>query len=232
MPLPSLRRKLPTSSVLWFFAAAACALVAFAIVRGQAARAAQAQRAVGPLIAVARAAHDLTAGDVVSFADVRIDEMPTVFAPPGSVGSAEGAVGRVVVGPVATGEVLVASRLASSAYATSVAPGNVAVTVGFTSVPAGFSPADRVDAYATYSGARPYTTLVGTDIHVLAIGDGSASVGGPTTVAVTLDVDPEIARQLFQASVGGALGLALHPAVTASPSPSSSASAGWSASPG
>ena len=218
--------------MLWFFAAAACALVAFAIVRGQAARAAQAQRAVGPQIAVARAAHDLTAGDVVSFADVRIDEMPTVFAPPGSVDSAEGAVGRVVVGPVATGEVLVASRLASSAYATSVAPGNVAVTVGFTSVPAGFSPADRVDAYATYSGARPYTTLVGTDIHVLAIGDGSASVGGPTTVAVTLDVDPEIARQLFQASVGGALGLALHPAVTASPSPSSSASAGWSASPG
>jgi len=217
--------------VLWCCAAAGCAVVAFAIVRAQVVRASQAQRAVGPMTAVARAAHDLAAGDVLGPGDVRLDEMPAVFAPPGALGSADQAVGRVVVGPVAAEEVLTASRLASSAYATSLAPGNVAVTVGFTLVPDGFSAADRADAYATYAGARPYTTLVGEDLHVLSVGEASSTVGGPATIEVTLDVDPETARQLFQASVGGALGLAVHPVVTTSSSPSANQSTGWSPPP-
>ena len=65
------------------------AVVAFAIVRAQVVRATQAQRAVGPMTAVARAAHDLAAGDVLGPGDVRLDEMPAVFAPPGALGSAD-----------------------------------------------------------------------------------------------------------------------------------------------
>ena len=96
----------------------------------------------------------------------------------------------------------------------------------------GFSAADRADAYATYAGARPYTTLVGEDLHVLSVGDTTSTLGGPSTVEVTLDVDPETARQLFQASVGGALGLAVHAAVTTSSSPDLGQSAEWSPPPG
>ena len=51
----------------------------------------------------------------------------------------------------------------------SVAPGDVVVTVGFASVPDGLSTADRVDAFATYAGARPYTTVVGEDLHIMSI---------------------------------------------------------------
>src|SRR5215213_4968868 len=223
MHLPSLRRKLPTSSMLWFCVAGGLAVLAFAIVRGQQARAERAQLA---------AARDLSAGSVVAASDVRLDEMPAAFMPSAAVTSADRAVGLVSLGSVDEGETLVSTRLATSAYATSVAPGNVAITVGFATVPAGFSLADRVDAYATFAGARPYTTLVGQDLHVLAIGAARTSVSGPASTNVTLDVDPETARQLLQAAVSGALGLAVRPALAISPSPSTSPSPGWSPSPG
>ena len=232
MHLPSLRRKLPTSSMLWFCVAGGLAVLAFAIVRGQQARAERAQLAAGPMSTVVVAARDLSAGSVVAASDVRLDEMPAAFMPSAAVTSADRAVGLVSLGSVDEGETLVSTRLATSAYATSVAPGNVAITVGFTTVPAGFSLADRVDAYATFAGARPYTTLVGQDLHVLAIGEATTSVSGPASTNVTLDVDPETARQLLQAAVSGALGLAVRPALAISPSPSTSPSPGWSPSPG
>jgi pilus assembly protein CpaB len=232
MHLLSLRRKLPVSSVVWFVIAGALALSAFAIVRGQTARAARAQLAVGPMTTVALAARDVLAGSVVGAADVRLGEMPTVFAPPGAVMSAGEAVGLVSVSAVREGEVFVTTRLAASAFTTTVAPGNVAVTVGVAAIPVGFSTADRVDAYATYAGARPYTSVVGEDLHVLAIGEPTGSVSGPALTDVTLEVDPETARQLLQAAVGGAIGLAVRPAVTTSPSPSAPPSPGWSPPPG
>ena len=232
MRVPSFRRKLPTSAVAWLVVAGGLALLAFSIVRGQVARAQRAQRAVGPLVTVALATRDVAGGAVVSLDDVRLGEMPAVFAPPGAAGTVDDVVGLVSLGPVAEGEVFVATRLAVSAFSTSVTPGNVAVTVGVASVPAGFSAADRVDAYATYAGARPYTTIVGEDLHVLAIGEPSTAVGGPPLTDVTLDVDPEAARQLLQAAASGILGLAVRPAVTTSPSPSASPSPGGSTPPG
>jgi pilus assembly protein CpaB len=232
MHLPSLRRKLPPSSVVWFAVACSLALLAFAIVRGQAARAERAQRAVGPMTPLVFAAHDVAAGTVISAADVQLGEMPTIFAPPAAMTSVDDAMGLVSVSTVAEGEVLVATRLATSAFSTLMSPGNVAVTVSFASVPVGFSQADRVDAYATYAGARPFTTLVGEDLHVLGIDEPSTSVSGPTLTGVTLDVDPETARQLLQAAASSALGLAVRPAVTTTPSPDPSASPGSSLPPG
>jgi pilus assembly protein CpaB len=230
MPLPSLRRKLPRSSIVWFIVAGGLALAAFAIVRGEAARAERARLAVGPAMQIVVAAHDLSAGTVLTPADVRLDEIPGIFAPPGAVTSVGDAVDLVSVATVTAGEPLVRSRLATSAFATSVTPGNVVVTVAFASVPGGFSPADRVDAYATYAGARPYTTLVGEDLHVLAVGDTTASSGGPSLTSVTLDVDGETARQLLQASASAVLGLAARAATVVTATPS--ASPGWSPPPG
>ncbi len=225
MRLPSLRRKLPIASLIWFAIAAGLALFALLLVHGQQRRAAEAERAVGPFTTVIAAARDLAAGDLIGSDDVAADLVPEVFAPPAAVRDPLDAVGWVSVGPVRAGEILVATRLGRSAFGALAAPGNVIVTVGFASVPNGFSVADRVDAFATYAGARPYTALVGEDLHVVAIAVGASSVSGPRLTQVTLDVDAETAKQLLQAAATGVLGLAARAPLPPTPSPLPTATA-------
>jgi pilus assembly protein CpaB len=224
MRWPSFRRTLPTSSKLLFGIAGALSLASFLVVRGEVERADQARRAAGPMAAVVVAARDLDAGAAIAPADIRIAEMPEVYVPPAAVTAPSTAVGLVSAGPVGAGEVLVATRLGASGFGPTVGYGHVAVTVGFASVPQGLSAADRVDAYATYAGARPYTTLVGEDLHILSIGEAETGFEGSQPTPVTLDVDPETARQLLQAAAAGSLGLAARAVATPSPSPSAG---GW-----
>jgi len=232
MRWPSFRRTLPMASKVLFGLAGALALLSFLMVRSEVDRAHRAQAATGPRTTVVVAAHDLSAGSTLGPDDVRAVEMPLVFTPPAAVASADGAIGQVIDGPVASGEVLVTTRLAMSAFGPSVALGNVVVTVGFASVPAGLSMADRVDAFATYAGARPYTTLIGEDLHILSIAAGKAALDGPDATAVTLDVDPETARQLLQAAATATLGLAARAPVTETPSVSESPAQGVTPAPG
>jgi Flp pilus assembly protein CpaB len=220
------------SSKVLFGVAAALAVASFLAVRGEVARAARAQRAAGPATAVVVAAHDLFAGAVIGPADVRLAEIPDVYLPPRAVTSTAAAIGKVNASAVLGGEVLVDARLGTSAFAVSVAPGDVAVTVGFASVPDGVSSADRVDAYATFAGARPYTTVVGEDLRIISIGAADRSAGESATAPVTLEVDPETARQLLQAAAAGTLGLAVRATATASPSPSATPIPGTAAPPG
>jgi len=220
------------SSKVLFGLAGVLALVSFMAVRGEVARAEQAQGAVGPGGDVVVATHDLEQGAVIATADVRIEQRPAAYLPPGAVTSVEGVVGKVVGAPVLSGEVLVDVRLGTSRFAVSVTPGDVAVTVGFGSVPEGVTPADRVDAYATFAGARPYTTLVGEDLRIIAIGEADTSAGETATVPVTLDVAAETARQLLQAAAAGTLGLAARSAATPSPSPSATPVGGTEVAPG
>jgi pilus assembly protein CpaB len=230
MHLPGSGRTLPLSSKLLFALAGVLALVSFLGVRGEVARAEQAQRAAGPGVDVVVASHDIAAGTVLGPDDVTLDQMPSVYAPPHAVTSTQAAVGTVSAGVVLAGEVLVDARLGVSRFAVAVEAGNVAVTVGFASVPDGITSADRVDAYATFAGARPYTTLVGEDLRILAIAEPDASAGETAAVPVTLDVDAETARQLLQAAAAGTLGLAARAADTASASPSASF-VPWSSAP-
>ena len=220
------------SSKVLFAGAAVLALASFLAVRGEVARAQQAQGAVGPAVDAVVAAHDLAAGTVIGPVDVRIVQLPAVYLPPEAITSTVAVVGKVTADIVLAGEVLVDARLGASHFAVAVGPGNVAVTVGFASVPEGVTPADRVDAYATFAGARPYTTLVGEDLRILTIGEVDASAGETAVVPVTLDVDPETARQLLQAAAAGTLGLAARAPDTASPSPSASPATGSLAPPG
>jgi len=220
------------SSKVLFAGAALLALASFLAVRGEVARAQQAQGAVGPAVDAVVAAHDLAAGTVIGPVDVRIVQLPAVYLPPQAITSTVAVVGKVTADIVLAGEVLVDARLGASHFAVAVEPGNVAVTVGFASVPEGVTPADRVDAYATFAGARPYTTLVGEDLRILTIGEVDASAGETAVVPVTLDVDPETARQLLQAAAAGTLGLAARAPDTASPSPSASPATGSLAPPG
>jgi Flp pilus assembly protein CpaB len=230
MRLPGFGRTLPMSSKVLFGLAGMLALVSFLAVRGEVTRAEQAQGAAGPAVDAVVAAHDLAAGAVIGPADVRIAQLPAVYLPPDAVTTTAAAVGKVSGGPVLAGEVLVDARLGTSHFAVAVEPGNVAVTVGFASVPDGVTPADRVDAYATFTGARPYTTLVGEDLRIIAIGDADVSAGETGDVPVTLDIDPETARQLLQAAAAGTLGLAAR--APDAPSPTPSPSLGWIAPPG
>jgi len=220
------------SSKVLFAGAAVLALASFLAVRGEVARAQQAQGAVGPAVDAVVAAHDLAAGTVIGPVDVRIVQLPAVYLPPQAITSTVAVVGKVTADIVLADEVLVDARLGASHFAVAVEPGNVAVTVGFASVPEGVTPADRVDAYATFAGARPYTTLVGEDLRILTIGEVDASAGETAVVPVTLDVDPETARQLLQAAAAGTLGLAARAPDTASPSPSASPATGSLAPPG
>jgi Uncharacterized bacitracin resistance protein len=63
------------------------------------------------------------------------------------------------------------------------------VTAGFASVPQGLTTADRVDVFATFGGARPFTVLVGEDLRVLRIDLTKDPLGDAGTM-VTLDVEP------------------------------------------
>jgi Flp pilus assembly protein CpaB len=223
MRWPWFRRTLPLSSKVLFGVAGALSLVCVLVVRGEVERADRALRAAGPMAAVVVASRDLDAGAAIGPADIKVVEMPQVYLPPGAVTSASAAVGLVNAGPVRAGEVLASSRLTASSFGATVAAGHVAVTVGFTAVPIGLSPADRVDAYATFAGARPYTTLVGEDLHILSIAEPETGFTGASPTPVTLDVDPETARQLLQAAAAGSLGLAARTTVTPSPSASPTA---------
>jgi pilus assembly protein CpaB len=168
------------------------------------------------------AAHDIEAGATLTAADLSLIQMPAAFAPPGSVLSPDAAVGLVAQNSIAEGEALSVSRLGRSVLAGSVGPGRLVVTAGFASVPQGLTTADRVDVFATFGGARPFTELVGEDLRVLRIDPTRDALGDAGTM-VTLDVDGATARQLLQADATGTLALVargLDAGATPSPSPS------------
>ena len=229
VPTFSLRRKLPLSSKIFLSVAAACGLASFLLVRADASGASGQRAVAGPGVGVTVATHDIEAGATLTAADLRLTQMPPAFAPPGSIISPGAAVGLVAQNSIAEGEALSLSRLGRSVLAGSVGPGRLVVTAGFASVPQGLTTADRVDVFATFGGARPFTELVGEDLRVLRI-DATTSVLGDAATMVTLDVDAATARQLLQADATGTLALVARGLDTAAtPSPSASSGTGSAA---
>jgi len=215
VPTFSLRRKLPLSSKIFLSVAAACGLASFLLVRADASGASGQRAVAGPGVGVTVATHDIEAGATLTAADLIIS--------PGA------AVGLVAQNSIAEGEALSLSRLGRSVLAGSVGPGRLVVTAGFASVPQGLTTADRVDVFATFGGARPFTELVGEDLRVLRI-DATSDALSDTGTAVTLDVDAGTARQLLQADATGTLALVARGMATATSSPS--LSSGGTAGPG
>src|SRR4051794_6086297 len=128
MRLPGFGRTLPMSSKVLFWVGAALALGSFLAVRGEVARAEQAQRAVGPRVDAVIAARDLAAGAVIGPADVRLAEVPPVYLPPGAVSSTAAAVGQVTGGGGLAGQGLGDAPLGGGRYAAAVEARNRAVT--------------------------------------------------------------------------------------------------------
>jgi pilus assembly protein CpaB len=219
----SFRRKLPTSSKVFLLIAAACAIASFLLVRGDAARAGSQGALTGPSVQIVVAAHQVDAGTTLVADDVRIRAIPAPYAPPGSLPSVDAAIGLVTGTALVEGEPLSMARLGRSLLAGAVGPGRLVVSATFGSIPDGLTTADRVDAFATFGGARPYTELVGEDLRVLEIEPSTSTFGGDTATIVTLDVDPATARQLLQADASGTLALVARGAdPSATPSPSAS----------
>jgi Flp pilus assembly protein CpaB len=224
VPRFSLRRKLPLSSKIFLTVAAVCGLASFLLVRADASRASGQRALAGPGVGVTVAAQDIQAGATLMAADLRLTQMPAAFVPPGSVPSPDAAVGLVAQTSIAEGEALSLSRLGRSVLAGSVGPGRLVVTAGFASVPQGLTTADRVDVFATFGGARPFTELVGENLRVLHIDPTTDALGDAGTM-VTLDVDAATARQLLQAYATGTLALVAR-GMDAGATPSPSASPG------
>lgn len=222
IPRPfSFRRRLPTSSKVFLAVAAACAVASFLLVRGGAARAGVTGAAAGLTVDVVVASHDIDAGATLTADDLRVERMPEAFAPPGSVATVGAVVGSVSGSVVAEGEPVSTARLGRSVLASQVAAGRLVVSATFGSIPDGLTTADRVDAFATFGGARPYTELVGEDLRVLRIEQVADGFGSERATVVTLDVDAAAARQLLQADATGTLALvARGSSVSATPSPS------------
>ena len=208
IPRPfSFRRKLPASSRVFLTVAAVCAIASFLLVRGGAARAGGTGGAAGPSVDIVVASHDIAAGATLTADDLRLVRMPEAFAPPGAVAAVDAVLGWVSGSVVAEGEPLSTARLGRSVLAGQVAAGRLVVSTTFGSIPDGLTTADRVDAFATFGGARPYTELVGEDLRVLRIEPVQGGFGGEQGTIVTLDVDATAARQLLQADATGTLAL-------------------------
>lgn len=233
----SLRRRLPLSSRLLLGGAAACAVLAFALVRGEAERLARAPGAEGPGAQVVIAARDLSPGVTLSPDDVRLADVPTAYVPPGAVDAVTDVVGLVPNGPVAEGEALTVTRLSEGGgpLPVSLPPGSVAVQIDVVAVPEGLRSGDHVDVLATAGTGRSYTNDLAQDLWVLALPDGgSDAMGGIAAPWVLLLASPDEARELVNAQAYARLSLAVRaaePLASASPTPTGTPTSLPSASP-
>jgi Flp pilus assembly protein CpaB len=209
------RRWSPTSKVFALLAVVA-AVAAYGLVRGYAARLEALRPAVGPLEPVVVAADSIDRGAVLTESVLEIEEIPSSFAPPGTLHSVSLAVGETLASDVAEGEPVTRTRLGATEagpVASLIPPGLRAFPVSV-AVPVGaVRSGDRVDVYATFGGPRPYTEAVATELEVLvllqddgATGITSSASSGPSLVLL---VSPEQAERLAYATAFADLAVAI-----------------------
>jgi pilus assembly protein CpaB len=216
-------RRWSARSKLLLTLGAACALAAFALVRGYAARLEALRPALGAPVPVVVAAHDLVRGSVLDAEGLRMASIPSGFAPPGALRSVSAAVGRILVSDLAEGEAVTATRVGTSGgpVAAQVPTGFRAFAVS-SGMPAGSIRAgDRVDVLATFGGRSPHSETVATGLEVLSVleAEGGALVAsgvtdGPTLVLL---VAPDAAERLAYAKAFATLTVTVAPAEAPGP---------------
>ena len=188
----------------------------FAIVRGYAAEVDALRPRAGDVVTVVVADRDLARGSVIGGDAVRLERVPSAFAPPGAFRSVEQTVGRTLVSDLAGGEAVTRTRVGGvgGPVASQVASGLRAFVVA-SGLPAGVLRAgDRVDVIATFGGPRPYTDTVGSGLEILSIVEddaGTFEAGGSSGPSLVLLVSPETAEQLAQATAFGQITVAIAP---------------------
>lgn len=188
----------------------------FTLVRGYAAELEALRPAAANDVPVVVADRDLEGGSVIDEGSVRLQPMPSAYAPPGALRSVEDAVGRTLGSDLAEGEAVTRTRVggAGGPVASLVAGGLRAFVVG-SGLPSGVvEPGDRVDVIATFGGPRPYTDTVGSGLQILSIVEqdaGTFQAGGATGPSLVLLVSPETAEQLARATAFGRLTVTIAP---------------------
>ena len=146
-----------------------------------------------PTVAVTVAARDLVSGTVLTAADLVVRRYPAAVAP---VGTATGAVGRTLAGPVRAGEPVTDVRLVSPSLAAGY-PGRVLVPVRIADadVVSLVRVGDRVDVVAA-DPRRGQASAVAVDVPVVALplaaddsATGASVLSGRLVVVAALPSD-------------------------------------------
>lgn len=163
---------------------------------------------------VLTAAHDLGPGHVIGRADLASAAWPHRLVPAGALGPDDDAVGRVVAGAVARGEVISAVRLLGPGLAAALGPGVRAVPVRLTDagVSALLRPGDRIDLYAVDVDIGASTPTEGELVagNALVVGvpatsNGAVPEGAVVVVAVPLGEVPALVGAAYSRSLAASL---------------------------
>ena len=158
-----------------------------------------------PTLRVVAAARDLVPGSPLAAGDLALVSWPRAVAPAGVLTSLSDAVGRVLAGPVRTGEALTDVRLVGSALLVR-GHGLVAAPVRLAdpSTAALLHAGDRVDVLAVRTDqAADSAQTIASGLEVLAV--PAAGESDPDGALVVLAATPETAARLAAAAVGSRL---------------------------
>jgi Flp pilus assembly protein CpaB len=158
-----------------------------------------------PTVQLVAAAHDLAAGTPLAAADLRVVSWPRSVAPAGALATVDDVVGRVLAGPVRTGEALTDVRLIGAALLARgtklvAAPVRLADPATAALLRAG----DHVDVLAVRTTEpQAAAVTVASGLSVLAVpAPGEAD---PDGALVVLAATPDTAARLAAAAVGSRL---------------------------
>ncbi len=188
----------------------------FTLVRGYAAEIEALRPTTGDPVPVVVAAQALGRGTVLDEDMLRIERIPSAYAPPGAIGSLARATGHTLVSDLAEGEPVTETRVAGGGgpVASRVTSGLRAFVVS-AGIPSGvLEPGDLVDVIATFGGPRPYTETVGSALEVLTIVEdetGTFEAAGPSGPSLVLLVDPETAERLAYAAAFASIAVTVAP---------------------
>ena len=188
----------------------------FMLVRGYAAEIEALRPTTGDPVPVVVAAQALGRGTVLDEDMLRIERIPSAYAPPGAIGSLARATGHTLVSDLAEGEPVTETRVAGGGgpVASRVTSGLRAFVVS-AGIPSGvLEPGDLVDVIATFGGPRPYTETVGSALEVLTIVEdetGTFEAAGPSGPSLVLLVDPETAERLAYAAAFASIAVTVAP---------------------
>ena len=219
------RRRVPTTAIVLFGAAALCAVAAAGLVRGYARRLESTRPDLGSPVAVVVAAGDLARGVTLTETMLTARDVPGSLAPPGSVSDAGALLGRVLVTDIAAGEAVTATRLADARagpVAGLVPDGSVGMVVASGLPHGAVTPGDRITLFATFGGRSPHTETAATGVEVvriLATSDtgaipGVQGSGGDPLVVV---VDSVAAERIAYAAAFATISVAVEAPVDVEP---------------
>ncbi len=213
------RRRWPTASKAYLAIAVACGLAAFGLTRGYALRLRALHADVGPAVAVVVASVDIPRGGTLQASQVRTEQIPKRYVPPGALRSTSAAAGRVSLTDIAVGEVVTGTRLApagSGPVAALVPPGLRAYPIAADVPPGSLRPGDSVDVLAAFGGQQAHAETVASGLRVLRViptaPSSSLTPGGPGAEPnILLIVSPDDAERLSYASAFAHLSVAIEP---------------------